>query len=69
MRMPRIKVDIDELINKLEEIKQDDYATVEIEIFEDEDEMDKELLLFAVSFDEDEPIGYGVIAEALEDIM
>ena len=48
--MSKIKVDIDELIDKLEEIKQDEYATVELEIFDGEDGFDKELLLFAVSY-------------------
>ena len=58
-----IKVDIDELMAKLEEIKNDDYETVLIRIDIDEDEIDNELSLAAVSFEDEEPINYGTIGE------
>lgn len=60
--MSKIRVDIDELIDKLEEVKNDDFATVELTIDTDDDDY-KELLISAVSFDEDEPINYGIIGE------
>lgn len=60
--MYKIKVDIDELLDKLEEVKNDDFATVELTIDTDDDGY-KELLVSAVSFDEDEPINYGIIGE------
>ena len=58
-----IKVDIDELMAKLEEIKNDDYETVLLRIDIDEDEIDNELSLAAVSFEDEEPINYGTIGE------
>lgn len=69
--MAKIRVDIDELMAKLDEIKCDDYASVELEISEDEDDTEdgKELMISAVTFDEDEPIGYGVVGELLDDMF
>ena len=69
--MAKIRVDIDELMAKLDEIKCDDYASVELEISEDEDDAEdgKELMISAVTFDEDEPIGYGVVGELLDDMF
>lgn len=60
--MNKIRVDIDELVDKLEEVKNDDFATVELTIDTDDDGY-KELLVSAVSFDEDEPINYGIVGE------
>lgn len=69
--MAKIRVDIDELMAKLDEVKCDDYASVELEISEDEDDTEdgKELMISAVTFDEDEPIGYGVVGELLDDMF
>ena len=67
--MSKIRVDIDELSDKLDEIRRDDYTIVELDIEDDQDEFEKELLVSAVSFEEDEPISYGVVGEALEELM
>jgi len=68
--MAKIRVDIDELIGKLEEIKNDYYVTVELDIQDDEEGVfGKELVVGAVTFEDDEPIGYGVIAETEEEIL
>lgn len=67
--MSKIRVDIDELCDKLDEIKRDNYTIVELDIEDDEDEFEKELLLSAVSFEEDEPISYGVVGEAMEELI
>ena len=69
--MAKIRVDIDELMAKLDEVKCDDYASVELEISEDEDDSEdgKELMISAITFDEDEPIGYGVVGELLDDMF
>jgi len=56
-----IQIDIDELIDKLKEMKEEDYATVKLEVVGDE--YCQELNLYAVSFDEDEPTMYGSITE------
>ena len=65
--MSRIKVEIDELMDKLNEIKDNDYTTVELLIATDD--YDTELCLSAVSFEEDEPINFGSIAELDEELM
>lgn len=62
----RIKVDIDELMDKLQDIKDDDYTTVELRIVNDE--YSSELELGAYSFDSDEPKQYGSIDEVLDEI-
>lgn len=63
--MAKIKVDIDELMDRLTEMKEDDYETTELEI--DEDVYDTKLNVSAVSFDSDEPIDYGSISETTEE--
>jgi hypothetical protein len=64
--MQRIRVDIDELSEKLELMKEDDYVTTELEI--NDDEYTPELLISAVSFDEEEPISYGTLNEVSEEL-
>jgi hypothetical protein len=65
--MSKIKVDIDEMIERLQEMKEDDYVTAELEIIADS--YDCELKLSAVSFDSEEPIDYGTVAETLDELM
>lgn len=65
--MSKIKVDIDDLIDRLNEMKEDDYVTTELEIVEDN--YDCELRLSAVSFESDEPIDYGLIAETSDELI
>jgi hypothetical protein len=65
--MAKIIVDIDELIDKLDAMTEDDFVQAILEI--SEDEYTSELVLSAVSIDEDEPISYGSIPEASEDFI
>ena len=65
--MAKIIVDIDELIDKLDAMTEDDFVQAILEI--SEDEYTSELVLSAVSIDEDEPISYGSIPEASEDLI
>lgn len=69
--MAKIRVDIDELMGKLDEIRSDDYVTVELDIPDDEydNAFDRELIISAVTFEDEEPIGYGAIAEAVEELI
>lgn len=64
--MASIKVDIDELLDKLNAMKEDDYVTTELQI--EEDDYCSELLVSAVSFELDEPISYGSLTEAVEEL-
>lgn len=57
-----IRVDIDELVDKLESMRDDDYVSAEITITSDG--YDSEMEIFAVGIDEDENLSYG----KLEDI-
>lgn len=59
--MAKIKVDIDELIDTIEEVKEDNYTTVELEI--ESDGYYTELGVAAVSLEEPEPVPYGTISE------
>lgn len=65
--MSKIRVDIDELADKLEAMKEDDYVTTELEI--ETNGYDSELLISAVSFEENEPISYGSVYEASDEIL
>ena len=65
--MAKIVVDIDELIDKLDAMTEDDFVQVLLEI--NEDEYTSELEVSAISIDSDEPISYGSIPEASEDII
>lgn len=65
--MAKIRVDIDELFDKLEAMKEDDYVTVEIEIIEDD--YSNELAISAVSFEEDEPISYGTVCQVEDELL
>ena len=65
--MNKIKVDIDELMERLNEMKEDDYITVELEIISDR--YDSELQLNAVSFESDNPVDYGSIAEISDELI
>lgn len=65
--MNKIKVDIDELMERLTEMKEDDYITVELEIISDR--YDSELQLNAVSFESDNPVDYGSIAETSDELI
>jgi hypothetical protein len=65
--MSKIRVDIDELSDKLNEMKEDDYVTAELEIVFDD--YSSELKLSAVSFEDEEPIEYGTICEADDELL
>lgn len=65
--MPKIIVDIDELMDKLEAMIEDDYETVELSI--NEDGYDSELELLAVSLENEEPISYGTILETKDELF
>ena len=65
--MARIVVDIDDLIDKLDAMTEDDFVQVVLNITEDD--YTSELELSAVSIDSDEPVSYGSIPEASEDVM
>lgn len=65
--MAKIVVDIDELIDKLDAMTEDDFVQVLLEI--NEDEYTSELEVSAISIESDEPISYGSIPEASEDLI
>lgn len=65
--MAKIVVDIDELIDKLDAMTEDDFVQVLLEI--NEDEYTSELEVSAISIDAEEPISYGSIPEASEDLI
>ena len=69
--MGSIQVDIDELLGKLDEIKNDDYVTVQLEICEDDEDsaFGKELVVSAVSFEDKESVGYGSISESNGELL
>lgn len=64
--MAKIVVDVEELIDKLDEMIEDDYTDVLLEI--DEDDYTSELHVSAVSLEDEEPISYGTIYESTEDL-
>ena len=65
--MAKIRVDVDDLCDKLEAMKEDDYVTVELEIIEDD--YSSELAVYAVSFEEDEPISYGTVCQVDDELL
>lgn len=65
--MTKIRVDIDDLYDKLEAMREDDYVTAELEILEDD--YSSELAVSAVSFEEDEPISYGTVCQADDELI
>ena len=65
--MAKIRVDIDELCDKLDAMKEDDYVTAELEILEDD--YSNELALYAVSFEEEDPVSYGIVCETDDELI
>ena len=65
--MSKIVIDIDELADKLESMREDDYVLAEIEI--EDDGYDKVMNISAVSFDSDEPLSYGSIYETSDELL
>lgn len=61
--MYSIRVDIEDLISKLECMIQEDYSTVELEI-EDNGGMYRNLNVKGISMQSEEPIYYGTIPES-----
>lgn len=61
--MYSIRVDIEDLISKLECMIQEDYSTVELEI-EDNGGMYRILNVKGISMQSEEPIHYGAIPES-----
>lgn len=64
--MGKIRVDIDELLSRLQEMQSDDYATVQLEITSEK--FSNELVISAVSFEYDEPIPYGTLGESEDEL-
>ena len=62
-----IKVDLNDLIQKLKLIDEDGYSSVIVEI--ESDEYSNELRLSAQSIEDEEPIEYGTVAEETDDFM
>lgn len=62
-----IKVDLNDLIQKLKLIDEDGYSSVIVEI--ESDEYSSELRLSAQSIEDDEPIEYGAVTEETDDFM
>lgn len=54
-----IKIDIDELADKLDSMREDDYVSAELKITSDG--YDSEMEVVAVGIDEDERVSYGKI--------
>lgn len=65
--MSEIKVDIDDLLDKLEAMREDDYVTAKLTI--ENDGYSSELVVEAVSFESDTPISYGEVPEASDELM
>lgn len=65
--MSKIRVDIDDLCDKLEAMKEDDYVTAELEIIDDD--YSSELAVSAVSFEETEPISYGTVCQVDDELL
>ena len=63
--MNKIKVDLDELLDKLEQVKDEDYATVEIEI--SDETYDRNLVIRAIGLDVDDKDDFLMVSE-IEDI-
>lgn len=59
--MTKIRVDVDELYDKVSAMREDDCSVAELEIIEDD--YSSELQLSAVILDEDTPISYGSICQ------
>ena len=62
-----IKVDIDELMEKLDAMKEDDFVTAELTI--NSNGYDSELEIIAVGIEEDERVSYGVVEGQNDDFM
>lgn len=62
----KIRVDIEELVEKLEAMLEDNYVTVELDI--EDDEYLNELHVSAVSFETD-PLSYGSLTEVEEELF
>ena len=65
--MSKIRVDVDDLLDKLEAMREDDYATVELHIVADD--YIKELEVSAVGFEDDQPISYGTVSEVEDELI
>jgi hypothetical protein len=62
-----IKVDIDDLAERLEAMREDDYVTAELAI--NSDGYSSELELFAVGIEDEEKLSYGKIEEQSDDFI
>ncbi len=60
-----IRVSVYDLLEKIQNIEEDNYATVELKFIGDE--YSNELRVAAVAFDSEEPISYGVLQESDEE--
>lgn len=65
--MSKIKVDVDELIERLTEIRQDEFVIAELEI--EESAYDCEMQIRAIGLDDEETTDYGSISEVTDEIM
>lgn len=67
--MTRVRLDIDELMENLKEMKNDGYVTTEIQILEvEEDESSNELSLSAVDIENDMLVPYVSLASSEDNI-
>ena len=65
--MNTIKVDLDDLMQKIKLVEEDGYLSVIIGI--QDDGYGSELVISAQGIDDDEPIDYGAIPEESDDFM
>lgn len=64
--MPSITVDIDELVDKLESMKEDDYVSAKLTLVEDD--YTNELAIAAVGIEDEEEVSYGTLDETRSEI-
>lgn len=66
--MAKVRVDIDELMEKLTEMKDEGYVTSEIEVAEGDTEAENELGLSAIDIENDEPVHFGSLSNLESDM-
>lgn len=65
--MSKIKVDVDELIERLQEVRQDEFVIVELDI--EESSYDCEMHIRAIGLDDTETTDYGEISEVNDELI
>lgn len=64
--MSKIRVDVDDLLSKVNAIKEDDFVTLELEI--EEDDYIKELSINAIGIDGEDATSYGTLSEVDDEL-